>query len=179
MGLEIENEREVQKEQAKKKKKKISRPRTKAVIVQQATLHTVCLTLSSQSFNTLPSLPLPSHMFLSVVSLSLSGSTGWEYLGELWLGCKEHSRSGPGSPPANFIEALIFSVFSKTPSYQTSKVASWFWKHAHRHMCDCKKFFIYSNSEKFPYRRASLGVLGWVWLQPLPSHLRISSPAVV
>lgn len=57
---------------------------------------------------TLPKLPslshwfsLPSHMFsLSsfsshlILSLSLTDSTGWEYLRELWPGCKEHSRSG-------------------------------------------------------------------------------------
>lgn len=43
----------------------------------------------------------PSHMFslssLSshvILSPSFTGSTGWEYLGELRPGCKEHSRSG-------------------------------------------------------------------------------------
>lgn len=65
------------------------------------------LSFSAPPIIPLPLLPLflplsvtcfPSHMFsLSshvILSPSFTGSTGWEYLGELRPGCKEHSRSG-------------------------------------------------------------------------------------
>lgn len=54
--------------------------------------------LSSSLFLPLSVTCFPSHMFsLSshvILSPSFTGSTGWEYLGELRPGCKEHSRSG-------------------------------------------------------------------------------------